>query len=791
MGGPLGRRPSRDRPAGPDPSRSARVGAVADRFGHLVRRPAYVARGASTNLSYYAADLPPDAAERTFVERTPRDAEAVTGLPADPARAGAEVARRTYRLALLNDPSYAAYFPGAVLAAKTTLVNRVNQIYNDDLGVRLVLVAGTDELNLDTEAKATGTNGPCGAGACFSPGALSGCGSALDENQSAVDRILGNGNAANGKAAYDVGHVVLGNDGGGVAGLGVVGNDALKAVGCTGLPTPTGDLFYVDYVSHELGHQFGADHTFAGSNGFCAGNRNTPTAVEPGSGSSVMAYAGICGSDNLQPHSDPYFSHASIAEIQSYLATVPGVGTSSDSGNHAPTVSAPASRTLPKRTPFTLTATGSDTDGDELTYLWEQSDPAARNLADPDAGSGPLFRVFGTAAEVSAEGALESPSPGENTATGDPSRTFPDLAQVVSGDTNAATGGCSGGDVDCLSELLPTVSRSMHFVVTARDGFATGGGTARGTVTLPVDATTGPLLVTSQAGGETDTGGAVGTVTWAVNQTDTLASDVAILMSTDGGVTFPTTLVDSTPNDGEATVVWPAGDTTQARVMVRAVDNYFFAVNTAPFTISGSVPPPPDTSITSGPPSGGFALADAVTIGFGSTSGSASYECTLDGAGRPCAAPSVRLTGLAPGTHALSVAATDDAGTDPSPAVRRWSRPYGAAALARHGSWTSVRSPAAYLGRSWQTRTAGASLTRKVPATTRVALVVQTGPGFGTLRVDLGGKRIGTVSTASAVSRHRVLKVLPAFATRSGTLTVTTLRGRPVRVEGVGLLTAG
>lgn len=241
--------------------------------------------------------------------------EAVGDAPAP----SGQVIRRTYRLALLNDPTYAAYFGSEnVLAAKVALVTRLNQVYNDDLAVRFLLVDGTEQLNLDTAAKATGEDGPCGANPCFEPGQRKGqgmldrCGvDTLGRTRLVLANLIG-------ASAYDVGHLVLGVDGGGVAYLGVAGRD-YSGGGCTGLTDPVGDGFYVDYVAHELGHQFGANHTFDGAQGACGGN-GSAASVEPGSGSSIMAYAGICGTDDLQPHTDPYFSQHTIQESGAYIS---------------------------------------------------------------------------------------------------------------------------------------------------------------------------------------------------------------------------------------------------------------------------------------------------------------------------------------------------------------------------------------------------------------------------------------------------------------------------------------
>ncbi len=222
---------------------------------------------------------------------------------------------RTYRLALLTDPAYANYFGGAanVTAAKVTLINRVTQIYETETSIRLVLVGNNDLINLDTAAQFSGANGPCGGTACFPTATVSCSGAVLTRTRQVIGLLIGASN-------FDIGHIAVGAGGGGVAGLGVVGGNS-KAQGCTGLPTPVGDFFAVDYVAHEIGHQFAGNHTFNGVVNSCSGgNRSAANSVEPGSGSSIMAYAGICGTDDLQPHSDPYWSQRSFDEIVTYTS---------------------------------------------------------------------------------------------------------------------------------------------------------------------------------------------------------------------------------------------------------------------------------------------------------------------------------------------------------------------------------------------------------------------------------------------------------------------------------------
>lgn len=516
---------------------------------------------------------------------------------------GGTVGLRTVRLALANDPSFASFYGTEnVLAAKASMVNRVAGVFNDDLGVRLLLAEGTDRLNFDTDAAAVEPNGPCGAEACFAPEALRGCEvETLRQNSAAVQGIVGND-------AYDVGHIVLGSGGGGIAGYGEVGLDFVKGGGCTGSSSPVGDAFAIDYLAHEIGHQLGASHTFNA----CGGGSGA-TAVEPGSGSTIMAYAGLCGDNDLQKHSDPYLSHTSIDEIHRTLdERLPAA----DSTNTPPVVTAPVSKTIPIRTPFTLTATATDAEG-PVFLLWEQSDVGddARALFDDVKVAGPLFRVFGTRAEITAPDASMYFSPGRNLATGDVSRTFPDMAQILRGNTNAATGSCDASAsfsdrVDCASEFLPGAAyggdgpASLNFRVTARDVDPRGGGVAGADVRLDLDRTAGPLLVRGlDEAPDGYVAGSTQTVRWAVNGTDAadLAPRVRISMTDATGEGVDRVLLADTANDGSARIVLPDAPLNGARVRIDAVDNYFFAVSPTAVDIAAAPTPTPTPTPTPGP----------------------------------------------------------------------------------------------------------------------------------------------------------------------------------------------
>ena len=444
---------------------------------------------------------------------------------------------RTYRLALAATGEYTAFTGGTVataLAAMTTTMNRVNGVYEREVSVRMVLVANQSSI-IYTNAAMDPYNNNNGS-------------VMLGQNQTNLDNVIGSAN-------YDIGHV-FSTGGGGVAFLGVVCSAGNKARGVTGLPSPVGDGFDIDFVAHEMGHQFGGLHTFNGTVGNCSGNRSASAAYEPGSGSTIMAYAGICGAQDLQPNSNDYFHVKSLEEIAAFIA-----GTTCDvetnTGNMVPEVAAGPSVTIPRSTPFTLTAEASDLNGDVLTYCWEEYDlgPASPPDTDGDGNARPILRSFNP--------------------TSNPSRTFPKLSDVLN---NTSTFG----------EALPTINRTMIFKVTVRDSRVGGGALNTATAQVVVNASAGPFLVTQPNTNVSWTGGTQQTVTWNVANTSAApvnAATVKISLSTDGGNTFPIVLAANTPNDGSHAVTVPNVASTTGRVKVQAVGNIFFDVSNSNFTL--------------------------------------------------------------------------------------------------------------------------------------------------------------------------------------------------------------
>ena len=458
------------------------------------------------------------------------------GVDADaPLRVGEVL--RTYRLAVAATGEYTQFHGGNVAqaqAAIVTTVNRVVGIYEKDFAVSMVLINNNQQL-----IYTNGNTDPYSNEDGFAM---------LSENQTNIDNVIGNAN-------YDVGHV-FSTGGGGIASLGVPCSTGAKARGVTGQSQPIGDPFDVDYVAHELGHQFGANHTFNGTSNACGGgNRNGPTAYEPGSGSTIMAYAGICSAENLQPNSDPYFHFVSLAEINTYVQG-PGdaCAQKTNTGNTPPVAEAGPNYTIPANTPFNLIGSGSDAQDGNLTYTWEQYDLGSAGPPNTDNGNRPIFRSFNPSTR--------------------PVRTLPQLSDILN---NTSTFG----------ESLPTTNRTMTFRLTVRDNNATAGGIGTDTKQVTVDASKGPFRVTTPDTAVTWTGGSQQTVTWDVANTTAApvsCANVRILLSTDGGQTF-TPLVATTANDGSEVVTVPNTPTAIARISVSCANNIFFDISNANFTI--------------------------------------------------------------------------------------------------------------------------------------------------------------------------------------------------------------
>jgi cysteine-rich repeat protein len=447
---------------------------------------------------------------------------------------------RTFRLAMAATGEFTSFYGGTVpqgMAGIVTIVNRVSGIYERELAVRLSLIANNDLLVYTNQNTDPYNNN--------NPSLL------LSQNQTNIDSVIGSAN-------YDIGHV-FSTGGGGVASLGVVCNASFKARGETGLPNPIGDVFAVDFVAHEIGHQFGGNHTFNGSTGNCTGgNRAAAAAYEPGSGSTIQAYAGICGAENLQSNSDDYFHTKSFDEITTYIAGDGNCATTIATGNTQPGVDAGDPFTVPAQTPLLLQAAPAvDPDaGQVLTYGWEQFDLGAAGPPNTDDGFRPIFRSF----------------PPKITTL----RFLPRMEDILA---NTAT----------LGESLPTTTRALTFRLTARDNAPGGGGVDHDTVIHQTTDTAGPFVVTSQDTPTAWTPGTLQTVTWDVANTDAApvsCASVDILFSDQEFADFPgTLLLANTPNDGSEVITAPLSTFIDGRVMVKCTNNIFFNLNDAPISV--------------------------------------------------------------------------------------------------------------------------------------------------------------------------------------------------------------
>ncbi|MFN8290789.1 MAG: zinc-dependent metalloprotease family protein [Chitinophagaceae bacterium] len=538
---------------------------------------------------------------------------------------------KTLRLAQSVTAEYSNYFGATsasqaslVLAAVNATLTRCNGVYEKDLALHLNLIAGTTSVFYYNAATDPYSPASTGAG-----GAWNG------ELQSTLTSVIGEAN-------YDIGHLFGASGGGGNAGcIGCVCTNNQKGSGFTSPADgiPQGDNFDIDYVVHEVGHQLGANHTFSMS------NEGTGVNVEPGSGITIMGYAGITSQD-LAPHSIDIYHAASIAQIQTNInaKTCPVTSTIV---NATPTANAGADYTIPISTPFALTGSATDANsGDVLTYCWEQNNSAsssqtgASSVASATKATGPNWISF---------------SP-----TTSPTRLFPKLATILAGQN--VSGPLPGGDAGANTEALSSVSRTLNFRLTVRDNAVYSstapisvGQTQFDDMVVTVTSTSGPFAVTAPNTAVSWAGNSAQTVTWSVNNTTAApvsCANVKISLSTDGGNTF-STLIASTPNDGTEVITVPNTPTTTARIKVEAVGNIFFDISNANFTItSGS---------SCGTPSGLSAsgvTTTAATVSWTAVSGANNYDVdyklnsssTWTNAATATTSTSVNLSGLTSGS---------------------------------------------------------------------------------------------------------------------------------------------
>lgn len=508
------------------------------------------------------------------------------------ARSGGDL--KTMRLAQSCNGEYANYF-GATSSAQVALVlagfnatlTRCNGVYEKDLALHLNLIANTTSVIYYTPSTDPYTT-------------LANWNSQL---QSTLTSVIGEAN-------YDIGHMFGASGGGGNAGcIGCVCTNGSKGSGITSPADgiPQGDNFDIDYVVHEVGHQLGANHTFSSSNEGSGVNK------EVGSGITIMGYAGITTQD-VAAHSLAIYHQASISQIQANLGTKTCPVTSAIT-NSTPVVGAVSNYTIPISTPFALTGSATDANaGDVLTYCWEQNDNASSSQtgnssrASATKATGPNWITF-------------SPSVS-------PTRYLPQLSTILSGGTT--TGPLTGGDAGVLIEALSSVSRTLNFRLTVRDNAPYSstapisvGQTQFTDMVVTVSNTSGPFIITAPNTAVSWAGGSSQTITWNVASTTAApvsCANVKISLSTDGGQTFPTVLIASTPNDGSQALTIPNTASSTARIKVEAVGNIFFDISNTNFTISAGS--------SCGTPSGLTSSAittSSATVSWTAVSGATSY----------------------------------------------------------------------------------------------------------------------------------------------------------------------
>lgn len=490
---------------------------------------------------------------------------------------------------------------GGTTAAITMTINQVNLVYERDLGIRLMLVANNDEIYETVNDNLLGNANEL---------------EVLSQANEWIDN-----NLTGGDAAYDIGHVFTRPPfgGGGVANIGAVCDDGFKAGGVSGLPNPfMNPAFDIDLVAHEIGHQFNAEHSFNGTTASCA-NRNAATAFEPGSGSSIMSYAGICASEDLQSNSDAVFHAGSIAQINAFAggpaASCANLVATTPAGNNDPVINPVTDTSIPANTAFLLDASASDLDPNTLSYQWDQMDtgcPTSDATLGTDNGSNTLFR---------------SHMPRNETW-----RNFPALGTQLQGLYDKA-------------ETLPCHNRDLDFRLTVRDGVS---GQDTEDLRVSVTDSAGPFMVTDPNLPQALVAGTAFTVNWDVAGTDLAPVscanvDIDLMTFSLGYASYSVySLAAGIANNGSASVTInpPTSQHSRARIRVKCSDNIFYDLSDANMAITpvGAPTPLGDTDFVA------RSYANIVTTGIVAPACGAVVNCS----------PAVRDSGSGGGSSALN-----------------------------------------------------------------------------------------------------------------------------------------
>jgi len=452
---------------------------------------------------------------------------------------------RTMRTAIAANGEYTTFHGGTVedaMAAIVVALNRLNNLFERELTLRFILVEDNDKIiftNKDTD-----------------PYTNSSTFDMLGENMQTLDSLIGFNN-------FDIGHV-FGISSGGVASF--VGNACTseKAGGVTTLDPPEGYEFVIEYAAHEFGHQLGANHSWSNCRADVENQLNSETAMEPGSGSTIMSYSGLCPDNNVVETSHDNFHAVSLTEINANLdRRLNGCYEELPTNNTPPTiVGFPRdSLYIPINTFFELWAVAEDADGDRLTYAWDQFDLGPQTPLGEPVGNAPSFRAT-------------SPN---NEAL----RTMPNFFRLILNQRST-------------TEVLPAYSRDLTFNLVVRDNHPGTGGVTMRQLAFKATEDAGPFQVLSPNVREDEWHlGEEVEIRWDVAGTDTSLVDcqfVDILLSYRANVNFIDTLALRTPNDGVEVVRVPETQTTNfARLKIQASNNIFFDLSDDYFRIKETV----------------------------------------------------------------------------------------------------------------------------------------------------------------------------------------------------------
>ncbi len=459
-------------------------------------------------------------------------------------KSSAPVVKRTYRMALACTGRWGSLWGNEqeVMSRFVTGVNRLNIIFENEMAINFQLIDDNDQLIFFD------SNEP------YSSPSLGGV--TLGENTGVINNAVG-------ADSYDIGHVFTVNCTDGVAGIAFGGSmcrgNKGGGVSCIGARNISN--FMVSTTAHEIGHQLSGGHSWNNCPNAIA-QLSSATAWEPGSGSTILSYSGLCGNNNVTGPNDDYFHVGNLQQFYEFVENS-NCGIIEDSGNNTPELEVPIGDglTIPIETPFELDGIATDPDGDIMTYNWEQMDLGPISELGMPLGNAPSFRSL-------------EPTPNTK-------RTFPRINDILNGTRNDR-------------EVLPNINRRLTFRFVAKDNHPGAGSTTWEQIRMESDISAGPFVVTTPSELAFAEVGKEFLVEWDVANTDNAIIDcqtVDIYLSTDGGFNFDVLLAEDTPNDGSESIMMPNILTSRGRIKVKASNNVFFNIGRGEVIVRGPSSP--------------------------------------------------------------------------------------------------------------------------------------------------------------------------------------------------------